>query len=128
MNIYKFSYDESENKFDESININNEEYEFIKSFITTKKDPPKNKRELLRVINKCYKAILGDEIFSGSKRIQERTEGNKKNNFNNVKFNEDYFNKFLKLFKYSLNANKNKRDIKNYDEYIIKSLENIELV
>lgn len=125
LNIYKFSYDERDEIYNDLINMNNDEYEFIKSFITTKKDPPKNKRELLRVINKCYKSILGDDIFL-TERKQER-EGKKKNNFNVIRFNDKYFNQFLELFKYSLNANENKRDIKNYDEYIIKSLDNINI-
>ena len=71
---------------------------------------------------------MGDEIFL-TERIKGKINNDKKrDNFNIVKFNDEYFNKFLKLFKYSLNANKNKRDIKNYDDYIIKSLENIEIV
>lgn len=126
LNIYKISYDEREEIYNDLIDMNKDEYEFIKSFITTKKDPPKNKRELLRLIYKCYKSILGDEIFN-VERKQERTEGKKKNNFNIIKFNDDYFNKFLSLFKYSLNANKNNRDVKNYDDYIIKSLDNINI-
>ena len=125
LNIYKFSYDESETIYNDLINMNKEEYEFIKSFITTKKDSPKNKRELLKVINKCYKAILGDNIFLEPIRKQQRAEGNKKYNYNIINFNDEYFEKFLKLFKYSLTADNNKRDVKNYDEYIINSLDKI---
>ena len=68
---------------------------------------------------------MGDNIFLDPKRKQQRGEGKKKENFNIIKFNEDYFNDFLKLLKYSLMSDKNKRDINNYDEYIIKSLEDI---
>ena len=125
LNIYKFSYDESETIYNDLINMNKEEYEFIKSFITTKKDAPKNKRELLKVINKCYKTILGDNIFLEPVRKQQRAEGNKNINYNIINFNNEYFEKLLKLFKYSLTANNNKRDIKNYDEYIINLLDKI---
>ena len=68
---------------------------------------------------------MGDNIFLGAIRKQQRTEGNKKYNYNIINFNDEYFEKFLKLFKYSLTADNNKRDVKNYDEYIINSLDKI---
>ena len=46
INVYNFSYNEIDEKYNEIINITNAEYEYIKSFVGTKKDAPKNKKEL----------------------------------------------------------------------------------
>ena len=54
INIYDFSYNEADEKYNKKINMAATSYNYIKEIIRTKKDPPTNKRELLKVLYLCY--------------------------------------------------------------------------
>jgi len=128
IDIYNFSYDERDDRYNEIINITNAEYEYIKSFVKTKKDIPKNKKELLSVMVKCYKHILGDNIFKPTER-KKKCMGNvkKRINFNIITFNDKYFRSHLELLKYSLIYSKSIKDYKTkYDKSICDILDTYE--
>lgn len=126
IDIYNFSYNEIDEKYNEIINITNAEYEYIKSFVRTKKDAPKNKRELLSVMVKCYKDILGDMIFKPLERKKKHIN-NKYINYNIITFNDEYFKNHLELFKYSLIYSKSTKDYKKkYDKSICDILDTYE--
>ena len=123
IDIYNFSYDEREEQYNKNINIENNEYDYIKSFLRTNKPKPTNKRELLSVMYKCYKNILGDNIFNPIVRKQKK-ENNKVINYNVIDFNKDYFNHNLELFKYSMIYSKSTKDYKTkYDKSICDILD-----
>jgi hypothetical protein len=126
IDIYNFSYNEIDDKYNEVINISNAEYEYIKSFVRTKKDAPKNKKELLSVMVKCYKDILGDMIFKPLDRKKKHIN-NKYINYNIITFNDEYFKTHLELFKYSLIYSKSTKDYKTkYDKSICDILDTYE--
>jgi len=123
INVYNFSYNEIDEKYNEIINITNAEYEYIKSFVRTKKDAPKNKKELLSVMIKCYKDIFGEKIFKPFQRKQKYIN-NKYINYNIITFNDEYFKSHLELFKYSLIYSKSTKDYKTkYDKSICDILD-----
>ena len=128
IDIYDFSYDERDEKYNEPINITNAEYDYIKSFVKTKKDAPKNKRELLSVMVKCYKHILGDAIFKPAERKKKCMGDVKKRiNFNIISFNDEYFKHHLELLKYSLIYSKSTKDYRTkYDKSICDILDTYE--
>jgi hypothetical protein len=126
IDIYDLSYNEMDEKYNDVINMTTAEYEYIKSFVRTKKDAPKNKRELLSVIVKCYKDILGDMIFKPVERKKKHIN-NKYINYNIITFNKEYFKSHLELFKYSLIYSKSTKDYKKkYDKTICDILDTLE--
>jgi len=126
IDIYDLSYNEMDEKYNDVINMTTAEYEYIKSFVRTKKDAPKNKRELLSVIVKCYKDILGDMIFKPAER-KKKLINKKYINYNIITFNKEYFKSHLELFKYSLIYSKSTKDYKKkYDKTICDILDTFE--
>ena len=121
INIYKFEYNDDDDMYNEKINMTLNDYGYIKHMIQTKKEIPKTKRELLSILTKCYKNILGDEILK-KERFQMRIEG-KKRNFNKITFNDTYFRNHMELLNHSLEDKKSKQDI--YHPYIYEYLEDV---
>ncbi len=76
-NIYDFSYNEADEKYNEKINMEAISYNYIKEINGTKKDPPTNKRELLKVLYLCYKSLLGDDVFHVKITKKNRRKKNK---------------------------------------------------
>jgi hypothetical protein len=63
INIYQFSCDTSNDIYNEPLEIPNNEYQYIKDIIRTTKTAPTTKRDLIDLIYKCYKSILGDDLI-----------------------------------------------------------------
>lgn len=127
INIYDFSYNEADEKYNEKINMSPASYNYIKEIIRTKKDPPRNKRELLKVLYLCYKSLLGDDIFI-TDRHQKRINGIRTNH-NIITFNNEYLKHNIELIKYSLIFSKSTTDKNDlYDKYIIDIINTLDYI
>ena len=99
IDIYKFEYEYDDAFLDEPIDMEIEDFKYIKSIIRTTKYTtlPTNKKALVDLMT-LYATIIFSKDMIKSKKVNKRIN-DKITSFYSRKFNEELFNKHLSLFK-----------------------------
>lgn len=114
INIYEYEYNEDDTWTRESVNISEEDFKFIKKVIRSKKEMPKTKKELLKIMNMYIKNIFGNNMIR-KKKTQKR-DGDKQINYYIYTFDRTLFQNIINLNKYTIDNS----NIVNIDKVIVE--------
>ena len=111
IDLYKYEYDYDDEYLDENVNIEIEDFKYIKSVIRTTKNVnlPTHKRALVDLMTLYATHIFSKDMIKSVKK-NKKIEGKTKTYYSR-EFNQDLFQKHLSLFKIFLLKNNNIKNI-----------------